>query len=721
MLTAWKQWGIALALALVYLATQSGIANDADQSLYDVVHAMSTGDLHAVDLDSLVPGSENFDPKAAYQHRAIERPGMAFFAVPFHLLGVLVEHLAGTPDSPNGLAAQFTLVAGACLLAWCALLVYCISREFGCRPRAARTAMLLFAVASIALPFGGRLSEGALACLAVLLFFYCWQRVRSRYDQPYHQLGLGVGLMLMPIAHDLTLLLFPIFLVLTALLGKRLFSDKYSAALIFLPVLLGILIFGAFNKALHGYLFFRATGEHIVQTLLGEYTGASMLRGLSVLLFNGRDVIETLKAAFSKPEAVIALRGSGLLIATPVLWLTLFGILNLRAEALTRPAINALFAIVLPWVALACGHEQPPHIPGPGTALVMPVLGLLFVLIASFYDNHLLALKFNMWQPIFAVALAYTAFLSFSSAVALIMERTAAHAAAGALPVSMIELWAKTPTNLPTPMSVVEGLSLLFPALGNLPLLGLPAAGVLALPLIARRALHEPATAHRIVGGDNKNIRQTSMETTAYHLTQSPGAKDYYSDVEHYRRMMEELEGADQPEVLADKVAREGPGPRPIDIDLSSDDGEEPIIEGNNPFDFREHTIEPRRADERRQAESPGAFDFRDVTREPREPGVEGQVDGKGEGKKSPGWVDPKLDLPPLPPKPTHEPEPAPPPQKDITFEKPKGGDEPDFSELRLRPMETHSLEDSNAGKAPKGDHKGGDDRGGDDDDEDVI
>ena len=480
-----KQWLVMLGLAALFCASQVGIAHWGDGRHYALTAQLV--EKQSIDVSPLWYATGVKDP-GGKRLILTERPGAAILSAPFYLAGkILGKFLPGPSDEQEfvGFKAQTTLVASACAFAAAAMLIFFLCLELGCRPRAAYIAAAAFALTTPAYAYAGRLSEIPFATFTLLLFTYCYMRLRSGWDTPVQQAGLGVALGLALLVHDLTLMLWPVFMVLVLLQGKHLATKKLKLLYIFGPALAGLLVFFAYNNAAFGGPLSGPGGEPLISVLAERYTSSSNMTGLATLLYSSGKGTGAITDVVMPPKGLGVPRNPGLLFAVPQVLLALLGIMNLRREPITRRPLYVLLIIVGLWFYFATGRKNPLSGFDGDVSVLLPVTGLLFVLIGSFIDYHLLAMKGSIIKSLFWLVFAYFCLLGASNATGTIIQRNID--GNRPKPQVMKNILPPAPVKMPQYMNHKQALPLIVPTLANLVFL-LPIAAIpLGAPFLFKR------------------------------------------------------------------------------------------------------------------------------------------------------------------------------------------------------------------------------------------
>ncbi len=471
-----------LGFALLYCASQVGIAHHGDGRHYAL--AAQLVEKQSIDVSPLWYYTGVKDPQGK---RLIltERPGAAVMSAPFYLAGTIISKFlpkAASEQEFVSFTTQITLVASACAIAATAMLIFFLCLELGCRPQAAYIAMAAFGLTTPAWVYAGRLNEAPFACFVLVLFTYGYMRLRSGWDTPVQQLGLGISLGLALLVHDLTLMLWPVFMILVLLQGKHLATKKIKLLFIFTPVMAGLLAFFAYNKAAYGGAIAGPGGGSLIAGLIERYTTSPHMSGLLSLLYAGGGGSATIADIVMPPKGLGLPRYPGLLIAVPTALLSLLGIMNLRREPITRRPLYVLMIIIGLWFYLATGRKNPLSEFDGDVSDLLPVIALLFVLVGSFIDYHLMAMKGSIIKSLFWLVFAYFCLLGTANATGLIITRNIGHPK----PQVIKDILPAAPTKMPEHMNHKQALPLLFPALANLIFL-LPIAAIpLGAPIVFR-------------------------------------------------------------------------------------------------------------------------------------------------------------------------------------------------------------------------------------------
>ncbi|MCZ7584640.1 MAG: hypothetical protein M5R36_15610 [Deltaproteobacteria bacterium] len=415
-----RQWLLLTAIAGVYAATQVGVIHRGDGRYFALADALATR--LSLNVAPMARALGEAPPPGGVLRAGVP-PGAAIATVPFRWAGLAAGN-AGATGSFADLGAQITVLAAACAMASCVLLIYFACLEMGCRPKAAGYAAAAFGATTLAFPYGGRLAEPAFAAWTVVAFYYGYLRLRAGWDTPPQQLLLGASLMAAPLVSDLTLLCWPLFLFLMLIQIKYLFRTKTAAPLVIVPAFIGVILYAAHNTVTIGDPFVTAGGTLHISKLYDAYTSRKFTDGLLVLFFFPLDVLNALAAAVAPPSKLFAAPAAGLLLASPHLLFALLGIFQLRSEGLTRRPLYALLAIVALWGFLAAGSEKPLLGLDRDASVLLPVVALSFILIGSFIDYHLMSMRAVILKPLLLVGFGWLAALSFHNAIAVVMNRT---------------------------------------------------------------------------------------------------------------------------------------------------------------------------------------------------------------------------------------------------------------------------------------------------------
>jgi hypothetical protein len=493
-----KQWLMMLGFAVLFCASQVGIAHHGDGRHYAL--ATQLVEKQSIDVGPMWYATGVKDPKG---ERVVltERPGAAILSSPFYLAGKIVEKFLPRPSDEQiffSFKVQITLVASACAIAASALLIFFLCLELGCRPKAAYIAMAAFALSTPAFVYAGRLNEAPFATFVLLLFTYGYMRLRSGWDTPVQQLGLGIALGLALLVHDLTLMLWPVFMILVLMQGKHLGTTKTKPLLIFLPALIGLFTFFAYNNAAFGGAMSGAGGEPLISSLIERYTAGPKMTGLVTLLYSSGSGSATISDVVMPPKGLGLPRYPGLLIAVPQVLLGLLGIMNLRREPITRRPLYVLMIIIGLWFYLATGQKDPLSKFDRDVSILLPVLGLIFVLVGSFIDYHLMAMKGSIIKSLFWLVFAYFCLLGFANVTGVIITRNIHHPE----PQLIRKILPMAPTKMPEHMNHKQALPLLAPSLSNLIFL-LPIAAIpLGAPIFIRRLKKSRKSSKKKKSGD---------------------------------------------------------------------------------------------------------------------------------------------------------------------------------------------------------------------------
>lgn len=550
-----------VVLIALCLASQAGLSPQ-DASNAALAESLALLGRVAVPVPPIppeIPAPQIADPIASppVGARRVDRPGAALLSVPFAWVGKLAgeKSAAGAEAEHGALSRQILLGASAAATATAALLVFLTAIEFGCSRAGAWAAALVFGLTTQAWPLGGRLHDAVFATPVLLGCLYGWLRVRSGYDSRASRLALGISLGLMPLVHDVTLLLLPVFLLLVLAQGKHLWRPRFRWVPLVGPFAVGLAVFAMYNASAFGGALIGSGGGDVVAEAWARRVSGPIWSQVRALLFGGGGWRALLSAATMPPAQPFAFRDLGVLVAAPQLVIGLLGYFPLRYEGMTRRPVFALVVIATLWTLLVGSGAAPVD-----RADALPLIALLCVLAGSFVDYHLMSMDGLLIKPLFWLAYLYFCALAAVNALAAIFARTLT-----AAPLTNLwDVYGKMPAAVPGMMDLRSFASLAFPGLPNLPVTLPAAAAAFLAPFALSFALRDRDAVW--LGPSPQTLRKINTPPKAVsgraHATADPKREPLATEL---RRGS----ARNEPEEPPVRVARPAPAP---DADATGED-----------------------------------------------------------------------------------------------------------------------------------------------------
>jgi hypothetical protein len=301
------------------------------------------------------------------------------------------------------LAAPAAGATALLLLALCGL-------QIGVRPAAAIAVVLLIAVASPITIYASRLSPPVFGLLAVALVVYPLLRFRHDDESLWLRLMLGAGFGLMPLLDDAFLLFWPLCWLWWARRAPQALGRPSHALFFLAPLLSGVLIFLAVNRAAWGGALHAPDGlplwshfwhEYYFHAAGGEsYLFKFLLPRLALVFLNDGPVPLRVAAAMDLPAALRGQVFLGMLTWYPVL---LAGWLGMRAMRRDEAAVFPLrlFGVGF-WLSvfLAASGRGLAQAAEFDLSVLLPFWAGLLIGLGFFVDYHLFLLRGFFWKNI---------------------------------------------------------------------------------------------------------------------------------------------------------------------------------------------------------------------------------------------------------------------------------------------------------------------------------